>query len=195
MSDEKRDKRFQDIWRKIFDWLYDAIKKMNYYLVAIKDNLSKYISPSSKHLMELISALSQGLINMCCAFTTDNEIWNQLKNLYKECIDSKIIINAWQLGIEKTTHNLISALTNISQQDFDILRPLNPFKELPIMKEYILQILLNAYKSSDAVYNKLKERALYSSAFEVWMKLFGVINVVQELSNKVLLLEYSRGKG
>ena len=168
---------------------------MSLYLDTIGDDLSIYISEPSENLLGFIKVLSQKLINMCCVFAIDIEIWNHLKKLYKECKYNKGIINVWQSCIEKTTRNLILSLTNISQQDFDIISLLNPFKELPIMKEYILQILLNAFKSTNVSYNKLKETILYLNTFEVWMRLFEVIDIKEELSNKVLSLEYSKSKG
>lgn len=190
---EKDKEVFQAIMQKVFDQLYDAMKKVQCYIEEIHDNLDICVSDATKSLLGFANVLSQSVISLSCSFPTKPTFWLQLKSLYKECGYSKMMMSLWQTGLERMTKSLVTSLTEISSADFDAMRELCPFKGRPMVKKYVLQVLLDAYRSGGEKYARVRSMGLYVETFEVWMRLLEVVDIGEEALSKVALQEYSKG--
>ena len=152
------------------------------------DESSKYLD-YTKILLEFLFIISLN--------NKDPETQNNMKELFKESDGNNLPILTWKVTVTEAVSNLSIALLNIKALGPFSDPSLNPFEGLPIRKEYILQILYDAYNNTDDTnkYYDIRETEIYKDFFYPWIYLFHLIEPtkISDISSSIeIIIEYIR---
>lgn len=131
-------------------------------------------------------------IHLNCTESSNSGMWSEIENFYNSNRGNQILMLVWGGYLRLSTEKLANALKDKSNESTD-LRGLAPFKGLEMKKEFMLQVLLDAFSCSESDYGKyegVRNTPLYLKTFLPWMQLIKLIDVVDTSTDKQLLLQY-----
>ena len=170
-----------------------SLEKISLYDKQLKPHLYESESSSILSIMEI---LTRSIFDIALDPVSGKDllIWEQINTLYQRINDNKglnciaVFVRVWQSSILSLTNDLVDALYNIPDNDYEVLSDplIIPFKGLSMKNEYVLQILFNAFSShEDPKYSKVIRLNLYVHYLESWMRLLDLLKVNPK-NNKIL---------
>jgi len=177
-------------------------KLMEYAYTAIGNILDLYksgnINKMPLTLDNFIQTFMKLIFNICLNDNSSKDplVWGRVKQLYRNFKESGVLIKAWKIRLEELTNTLTKQLKEISKETFDIFcdPQVLPFEGLPMRKEYVLQVLYDAFSCTDTKYAKVRLTQIYSCTFEFWMQFLSIIQFPKDFDNKVILADYFESK-
>lgn len=183
---------FRVFYRRAFKLVCKAAANLHHQ-IEIKEGA---IAKDSQSLLKYMQQFVEFIIGKCCTpmFGEDEVFWERVKELYKECVDDFVLIQAWIEIIKAKTNSLADALVEITKEDLGILMNLdvNPFKPLSMANEYVLQVLFDAFNNPADKYDKVRSTKIYKDSFKLWIKLLRLIEMPEDFTINRILIEYSR---
>eukprot|EP00826_Nyctotherus_ovalis_P050766 TRINITY_DN6263_c0_g3_i3.p1 TRINITY_DN6263_c0_g3~~TRINITY_DN6263_c0_g3_i3.p1 ORF type:complete len:160 (-),score=44.46 TRINITY_DN6263_c0_g3_i3:471-950(-) len=128
-------------------------------------------------------------------------VWEKMEALCEKLVNNQAtkdgLVHIWQVAVVKCTIDLNTALIGINEEQFEVFKDFQvlPFEGLPMRKEYMLQVLFNAFANKhDPKYAKVVKSYLYADFFENWFKLLQLVKISLTLENSKILNFYTQGK-
>lgn len=201
---EKLIKSFDsDKYPENFKVLYNAVFELTF--AAIDRLLTNAKSANEEISQRRIEMLLEFAFSFIPSIMSGNGlgIHDKLKGLCLMRLDFPVIISKWKDVLCKETAKMMESLFAITELNEFSDPALLPFEGLPMKREYILQVLINANttgdkeNSSDSTnllkYKAIKETSIYTDVFIPWLRLFHFIEIPQDFSNEKSLVEYCAG--
>lgn len=188
---EKDPKQFKALYNEVLDLTLKAATRLHVgAMLPTVGNAARF--------EECVEILLEFFFSFChlTRLKSFQEIYGKLKGLCASCLDNLAVSRKWKKTMVGETERLVEALLSITDLA-EFADPLIlPFKELPMRKEYVLQILLDAHCcKGDKKYEAVRQSSLYVESFEPWMCLFCLIEIPEEFDNAEIILNYCQSKG
>ena len=169
-------------------------------MIRLIDNILKGLSPNnddfSQDCIKKLKTFNEEVNERFCrllghpSIVNENTLCEKVREFYRENI--KTLVYLWGYLLVSVSKNLVRDITKLSKEECDLFFASNiaPFGKLEMKKEYILQILYNAYKNpNDERYNDIRKTDIYMTMFSYWIKLLWVLEIPKNIKSKSALMD------
>jgi hypothetical protein len=174
---------FSKFYNEVFTQTLETISKLqvNAKLPNVKD-LTKY--------QQFIDILLNFFFSSSVSLRDCSGVWVRIKELCMNYLDNLMILSKWKDLLLKETTKLVDTLLSIEDLNKFLDPQILPFENLPMKKEYVLQVLIDAYYHKTDKYKTIHQTQLYLNIFDPWIHLLNLIEIPNNFSNKASMIKY-----